>query len=423
MFEFDFEHLEDSGAREGLSITVNGLDGTEYQVWKLQGSTVKELKVSLEELHGIPVFEQRLCLDSRELRDEVSLDLEHSELQLLRSAANEEEWLEKIRQNPFALCEAPVSIKASRDVVREAAAKEVSALAYADEALRGDEEFGHDLVSRDGFALRYLSANLQAKREIVLAAVQSAGSVLRHAGESLKADSEIVLAAVRQDAKALMHADLELLHDTDFTMQAMATNRLVADYLMSLTLDGRRSEEQRAAEEAWETETDLQDSGLPLDRAHSYFQRGDAVFLDSRSVDEFDRGHIVGALSFSERSPLLRRLIQQREDLEHTANPVLKQLLRFPHKLVIIIVYSDSGSDDLSLGYISRCVRVTQELRRICRQQPSLGNEKRILRLIGGLNHWKRAGCPVNGDERPLINNHVLYEGGIHGYLNIENDI
>lgn len=279
MFEFDFEHLEDSGAREGLSITVNGLDGTEYQVWKLQGSTVKELKVSLEELHGIPVFEQRLCLDSRELRDEVSLDLEHSELQLLRSAANEEEWLEKIRQNPFALCEAPVSIKASRDVVREAAAKEVSALAYADEALRGDEEFGHDLVSRDGFALRYLSANLQAKREIVLAAVQSAGSVLRHAGESLKADSEIVLAAVRQDAKALMHADLELLHDTDFTMQAMATNRLVADYLMSLTLDGRRSEEQRAAEEAWETETDLQDSGLPLDRAHSYFQRGKLASL------------------------------------------------------------------------------------------------------------------------------------------------
>ena len=194
---------------------------------------------------------------------------------------------------------------------------------------------------------------------------------------------------------------------------------------------------------------------------------GDAVFLDSRSVEEFDRGHIVGAWSFAERSPLLRRLIQELEDLEKTANPALKQLLRFPEKLLsllnyfdncwfsspfilifpsvleafppksrevhpgfdyqdvcrLVIVYSDSGSDDLSLGYISRCVRVTQELRRICRQQPSLGHEKRVVRLIGGLNQWKRAGFPVNGDERPLINNHVLYEGGIHGYLNLENDI
>lgn len=203
----------------------------------------------------------------------------------------------------------------------------------------------------------------------------------------------------------------------------MATNRLVADYLLSLTLEGKvQAETKRKSEEAWQQgEADARDSGLTLESAHLQFQRNEALFLDSRSVDEFDRSHLAGAFSFAERSPMLARLVQEGEDLEQTANPALKQLVRFPNKAVI--VYSDSGSDDLSLGYISRCVRVTQELRRACRRQPSLGDEKRIFRLIGGLNQWKRAGFPVHGDQRPLINDHILFEGGIHGYLNLGNDI
>ena len=44
-------------------------------------------------------------------------------------------------------------------------------------------------------------------------------------------------------------------------------------------------------------------------------------------MDEFDRSHIAGAVSFAERSPMLARLLQEREDLEQTANPALKQLL------------------------------------------------------------------------------------------------
>lgn len=46
---------------------------------------------------------------------------------------------------------------------------------------------------------------------------------------------------------------------------------------------------------------------------------GDAIFLDARSVDEFDRSHISGAWSFSERSPLWARLASEREDLERTS--------------------------------------------------------------------------------------------------------
>lgn len=426
MFDFDFESLEEehcSDENSFLSLTINGLNGSEYRLVLFEGCTVKEVKASLEKAHGIPVFEQRLCRDSHELKDGSFLHKENGcELQLLRSVPDDALWLERIRENPFALCDAPASMKANKELVREAAIREASSLAYAAETLRSDHEFALDLVSHCGFALRYFSADVRASREVVLSAVQSAGSVLKCA-EGLQGDPEIVLAAVQQDAKALMHADPDLLHDTDFTMQAMATNRLVADYLVSLTLEGRTKEAEikRKNEEAWlQGEADARDSGMALESAYSQFQRNDAVFLDSRSVDEFDRSHIEGAFSFAERSSLLARLAQEREDLEQTANPALKQLVRFPNR--VVIVYSDSGSDDLSLGYISRCVRVTQELRRACRRQPSLGNEKRIFRLIGGLNQWKRAGFPVNGDQRPLINDHILFEGGIHGFLNIENE-
>lgn len=424
MFDFDFESLEFEAPENPLiSLSVTGLDGSDYSLELQRGCMVREVKASLEKLHRIPVFEQRLCRDFHELKDDSFLH-DGCDLQLLRSVVNDAEWLEQIRENPLSLCDAPMCIKANKELVREAAMREVSVLAYAAEALRADQDFALDLVSGHGFALRYFSADVRANREVVLSAVQSAGSMLKCAEAGLKGDPEIVLAAVQHDAKALTHADPDLLCDTDFTMQAMATNRLVADYLLSLTLDGQvqAAETKRKSEEAWQQgEADARDSGLPLESAYLQFQRNEALFLDSRSVEEFDRSHIAGAVSFAERSPMLARLLQEREDLEQTANPALKHLVRFPNKAVI--VYSDSGSDDLSLGYISRCVRVTQELRRACRRQPSLGNEKRIFRLIGGLNQWKRAGFPVHGDQRPLINDHILFEGGIHGYLNLENDI
>eukprot|EP00434_Breviolum_minutum_P038142 symbB.v1.2.033825.t1/scaffold4256.1/size42321/2 len=426
MFDFDFDTLEEQSIT--LMVHVHGLDGREYGPLLLtDGCTVGEVKESLEKCYDIPVFEQRLCRDFQELKNGTSLHQENGcdscDLQLLRSVVSEAEWLQKIQQNPFALCDAPMPIKANRQVLQVACEKDVSALAYATEDLRSDQDFALDLVSMNGNALRYLCPNLRGNRDVVLLAVQSAGSMLKYASAKLKADPEIVLVAIGQDAKALMHVDLDLLHDPDFTMQAMATNRLVADYLLTLTLETKSFEaKKRLEDEVWhQSEADARDSGLEVAAAYLHFQRHEAIFLDARSVDEFDRSHIAGAVSFAERSPLIARLVQEQEDLEKTGNPALKHLVHFPNKPVV--VYSDSGSNDLSLGYISRCVRVTQELRRACRRQPVLGNEKRIFRLVGGLNQWKRAGFPVHGDQRPLINDHILFEGGIHGYLNLEDDI
>lgn len=207
MFDFDFESLEsellENPENPFISLTVTGLDGSEYSFDVQRGCMVREVKASLEKLHGIPVFEQRLCRDFHELKDESFLH-DGCELQLLRSVVNDAEWLEQC-------------IKANKELVREAAMREVSVLAYAAEALRADQDFALDLVSGHGFALRYFSADVRANREVVLSAVQSAGSMLKCAEAGLKGDPEIVLAAVQHDAKALMHADPDLLHDTDFT--------------------------------------------------------------------------------------------------------------------------------------------------------------------------------------------------------------
>ncbi|CAJ1380865.1 unnamed protein product [Effrenium voratum] len=420
MFDFDFEGLDLDTCAD---FQVIGLDGTQYPISR-QTSTVRDVMAFLEAKYGIPSDEQRLCHEGRELSDPSAvLPEDLLELHLLRSKADEEEWLSRVAENPFALSDAPASIKCNKAVVRAAAVRETSALAYAADTLRQDRHFALDLVSADGGALRYFAEEVRAERDVVLMAVRAAGSVLRCAAASLRADSEVVLAAVCQDAKALIHADPQLLVDDDFARQAMDCNRLVGDYLASLTTDKEDREQQSRQEEDVnrQDEIDVQNAGIVAEVAFAHFQQSSAIFLDARSADEFDKSHIAGSMLFSERSPVLQRLAEQREDLELSTNPAVKQMVSFPSKPVIL--YSDSGSDDLAVGYISRCVRGTRFLRRACRAQPSLGNENRVFRLIGGLNQWKRMGLPVNGEHRPLINGNVLLEAGIHGYLDLDDDI
>ena len=169
---------------------------------------------------------------------------------------------------------------------------------------------------------------------------------------------------------------------------------LVIDVLLSLTVDGHRIEERRALEES-RLEADARDSALALETAHRHFLRGqspavsresngfptgfqpnlsgfqwissslreiqvagDAIFLDARSVDEFDRSHISGAWSFSERSPLWARLASEREDLERTSNPALKQLVQFPNRLGIARIQHVVNSmkhRDLSSNQVCLC--------------------------------------------------------------------
>ena len=70
-----------------------------------------------------------------------------------------------MRENPFALSQAPLCMKENRKVVTEAILRESSCMAYAAEALRSDSHFAVEVLIKDGGLLRYLAPELQAKKE------------------------------------------------------------------------------------------------------------------------------------------------------------------------------------------------------------------------------------------------------------------
>ena len=419
MFSFDFDLLDSLNAVDNTPClcTVVGLDGREYNFNLPSKANVGDVKALLEKRHGIPAVDQRLCQGRQELSDDALLTPAGCRLSLVRV---KKDWSSHLLGNPFDLSSAPQYVKADKELVRQAAKREISVIAYAAAELRADEEFAVSMVKENGFALQYFSPELRRNRMIALAAVGVSGSVLRFVDESLQADEDIVLAAVQQDAKALLHASPSLVKDAEFSRRAVANNRLAAEYVQRLSLDSRSRESLRRQEEAdkHRYERDIEDSKIFVDAAYALYQRG-AVFLDARSNQEFDRSHIFGALPFSEQTSMLRHVIMHKGlSTDMTSDLVMVRLRHAPDQAVV--VYSDSGSDDVSLGYISRCVRVAQELRRACRIEPSLGSCHRVRRLVGGLNQWKRAGYPTEGEQRPLINDSILLEGGIHACLGLD---
>ena len=425
MFTFDFDLLEEFSQEENRACDykILGLDGGEYNLTLPFKTKVCEVKARLESRYGIPISEQRLCQGLSELEDDCRLTADMADYPSLSLVRVKMDWSSRLRSHPFDLGSAPECIRGDKEMVREAAKSEISAIAYASADLRADEEFAMSMVKDNGFAFQYFSPELRGNRAVALAAVEVAGAALKYVATSLQADEEIVLAAVRQDAKALMHASPELVKNVDFARRAVANNRLAAEYVQSLSLDSRKRESLRRQQDddKQRYERDIEEAKISVDGAHALYQRA-AIFLDARSNQEFDRSHISGALPFSEQTSMLRHVIMHKGLTSTAASDAVMQRLRtLPDHAVI--VYSDSGSDDISLGYISRCVRVAQELRRACRIEPSLGSCHRVRRLLGGLNQWKRQGFPTDGDQRPLINNSILLEGGIHACLGLDSDL
>jgi hypothetical protein len=70
-------------------------------------------------------------------------------------------------------------------------------------------------VQQKGSALHYAAETLKADQEVVMAAVQQDGLSLRYLRTQLRADVEVVLAAVKAGGRgALKHASRELRGDT-----------------------------------------------------------------------------------------------------------------------------------------------------------------------------------------------------------------
>jgi len=120
--------------------------------------------------------------------------------------------------------------------------------------------------------------------------------------------------------------------------------------------------------------------------AEALRRKGAAIFVDARDLSDYGTSHVKDAL------PLPGHTMEQLQHLTvrnaKGQHPTVVSLLEAPASMVV--VYSDNGSK------LSRCVNVSKILRQLL--QP-----ERVRRLRGGLNSWKRAGLPVDGDARAMF--------------------
>jgi len=105
-----------------------------------------------------------------------------------------------------------------------------------------------------------------------------------------------------------------------------------------------------------------------------------AMFVDARDATAFAVSHVLGAL------PLPGHTMEELAGLADHAT--IRSLRAAP--AAAVVVYSDNGSK------LSRCVNVSRGLRQLLPPE-------RVRRLRGGLNGWKRAGLPVEGDARTMF--------------------
>lgn len=182
-----------------IQLHVSALAGPLCDVVVRHDGRVREAKAAIEAASGIPIGQQILLLDGRELESKESLlaavdDQEVVSLTLLRRP-----WLETVLLGEGrALRRAPEEVRRDRDLVLAA-------------------------VQRDGLELEFAAPALQEDRELVLAAVRQNGRALRFAATALRKDHDVVLAAVNSCGLALMYAEESLKRHPVIFDVALAT--------------------------------------------------------------------------------------------------------------------------------------------------------------------------------------------------------
>jgi len=96
-----------------------------------------------------------------------------------------------------ALALASEALKADRDVVHAAVAKDPYQMAFAAESLRGDRAYMLAVLRDEPFALEHASVLLRQDRKVVIQACTTNGLALQHAEKALHDDKEVVLAALK----------------------------------------------------------------------------------------------------------------------------------------------------------------------------------------------------------------------------------
>ena len=212
-----------------IVLQVHGIQGHLCNVHVELSWSLDQIIKEIEQLSGIPTDKQ--CLAS---------------LTILRRADHEAYWLQRVKQRPLALCEAPEEIRENKEIVRCAVSNHQlahdysRAFRFAAEALKQDAEFLLELAQFANInVLRFASEELLADRDFALSAFQKL--VLGTRGftnklppervyeylakiisKRLWSDKDFVLSVVRLQVDLLRYASSPLKQDVDFILDLAA---------------------------------------------------------------------------------------------------------------------------------------------------------------------------------------------------------
>ena len=131
------------------------------------------------------------------------------------------EWLAKVKEEGYALEDAPKNLKSDPKIVLAAVKQAGYALEYASKDMKSNPKIVLAAVKQDGDALEFASHPSTSDPKIVLAAVNQNGMMLEYASKDLQGDPKIALAAVEQDGDALRYASEGLRSDSKFMLAAV----------------------------------------------------------------------------------------------------------------------------------------------------------------------------------------------------------
>jgi len=224
-----------------VEVEICGLNGylctaTGYEDW-----TVSQLKDAISKATGILPSMQCLIHDQKQLNASLLLSClmpdtaspvlpRHVGVTLIKWTLGLE-WMEKVKHRPDLLRDAPLDIRASRDVVMAAVKRDGKALEYASPELQADPDVVFAAQEQNGFAFSYAAPELRSSRLFVMQIVTRNGCTLAHASNDLKADPGVVEAAVVQNEYALQYAPRHLREDKHFLLPIVVKNPDLCDVI------------------------------------------------------------------------------------------------------------------------------------------------------------------------------------------------
>eukprot|EP00927_Polykrikos_kofoidii_P055625 TRINITY_DN4983_c0_g1_i2.p1 TRINITY_DN4983_c0_g1~~TRINITY_DN4983_c0_g1_i2.p1 ORF type:complete len:393 (+),score=69.11 TRINITY_DN4983_c0_g1_i2:107-1285(+) len=242
-------------------------------------TTVNELKVMIELKLGIPMWEQKLYIESSEglcgvqidesfsMRERLGLrvfnseapclllvrlsseegERRHQELAYAHAAheamakltkgvslgelgwphtSNEELALKAVSRKVTELRHADKSLLTNPHFMASAVRVQKDALEYAARELWSSKIFVSAACSINGTNLQRASTECREDRDVVLGALSQNGLALKYASEDIRGDREVVFEAVRQKGVALAYASPELKADKEIVLQAVRNERM-----------------------------------------------------------------------------------------------------------------------------------------------------------------------------------------------------